>query len=187
MRFVSVYPIEGDNGWTAIDAGYDYPEGHEAWERGAQTLGLDLRRDVARITITHFHPDHIGASRWLQERTRAPVYILEKGIERSRAVWEDRTGLGLFTNFLTRHGMGTQMAEKASTAMRSCISLPQAMLRLYPGEELVLGEGVVKGVGRPGLRGAGGSAVPGKETRRAPRRGRTSNSFWVLSPAGAVP
>ncbi len=117
----------------------------------------------------------------------AGVYMLEKGIERSRAVWEDRTGLGLFTNFLTRHGMGTQMAEKASTAMRSCISLPQAMLRLYPGEELVLGEGVVKGVGRPGLRGAGGSAVPGKETRRAPRRGRTSNSFWVLSPAGAVP
>jgi hypothetical protein len=79
------------------------------------------------------------------------------------------------------------MAEETSTAMRSHISLPQEMLPLYPGEELAIGEGVVKGVGRLGLRGAGGSAVPGKETRRVLRRGRTSNSFWVLSPAGAVP
>ncbi len=33
MRFVSVYLVEGDDGWTMIDAGYDYPEGCEAWER----------------------------------------------------------------------------------------------------------------------------------------------------------
>jgi glyoxylase-like metal-dependent hydrolase (beta-lactamase superfamily II) len=149
LRFVSVYLIEGDEGWTMIDAGYDYPECHEAWERGARTLGLDLRRDVARIVVTHFHPDHIGASRWLQERTGAPVCMLEKGIERSRIVWEDRAGPELFVGFLTRHGMGAPSAEKAA-AMRSRITLPEEMLPLYPGEELTLGESAVTVLHAPG-------------------------------------
>ncbi|MDP8952492.1 MAG: MBL fold metallo-hydrolase [Actinomycetota bacterium] len=150
LRFVSVYLIEGDDGWTMIDAGYDCPECHEAWERGARTLGLDLRRDVARIVVTHFHPDHIGASRWLQERTGAPVCMLEKGIERSRMVWEDRTGPELFAGFLTRHGMGAPLAEKAAAAMRPRISLPEEMLPLYPGEELTLGESAVTVLHAPG-------------------------------------
>ena len=150
LRFVSVYLVEGDNGWTVIDAGYDYPESREAWERGARSVGLDLRRDVARIIVTHFHPDHIGASRWLQERTGAPVYMLEKGIERSRAVWEDRTGPELFAGFLTRHGMGADMAEKAATAMRKGIPLPEEMLPLHPGEELNLGESTATVLHTPG-------------------------------------
>lgn len=150
LRFVSVYLVEGEDGWTVIDAGYDYPEGREAWERGARSVGLDLQRDVTRIIVTHFHPDHIGASRWLQERTKAPVYMLEKGIERSRAVWEARTGPELFDGFLIRHGMGTEMAEKAAAAMREGIPLPEEMLPLYPGEDLPLGEGAAKVLHAPG-------------------------------------
>lgn len=54
-----------------IDTGYDYPPARKAWERAGREIGLS--RDVRRIIVTHFHPDHIGASRWLQEHTGAPV------------------------------------------------------------------------------------------------------------------
>lgn len=150
LRFVSVYLVEGENGWTIIDAGYDYPPARESWEEGARAVGLNLRRDVARIVVTHFHPDHIGASRWLQEHTEAPVYMLKKEIGRSREVWERRTGSERFVDFLARHGMDAEMAKKAGATMRKRISLPEEILPLYPGEELMLGGGAARVVHAPG-------------------------------------
>ena len=150
LRFVSAYLVEGGDGWTVIDAGYDYPPAREAWEEGARAVGLDLRRDVARIVVTHFHPDHIGASRWLQERSGAPVYMLEKEIGRSREVWEERTGQERFVDFLVRHGMAAEMAEKAAATMRVRIPLPEEILPLYPGEKLALGDGAARVLHAPG-------------------------------------
>jgi glyoxylase-like metal-dependent hydrolase (beta-lactamase superfamily II) len=61
LRFVSVYFVEGNDGWTLVDAGFDYPLVRAAWEAGAVTTGCDLAQGVIRIVVTHFHPDHIGA------------------------------------------------------------------------------------------------------------------------------
>jgi glyoxylase-like metal-dependent hydrolase (beta-lactamase superfamily II) len=150
LRFVSAYLVEGGDGWTLIDAGYDYPPTREAWKEGVRAIGINLRRDVVRVIVTHFHPDHIGASRWLQEHTGAPVYMLEAEIGRSRQVWEGRSGPRLFTGFLTRHGMDGTLAEKATSAMRARITLPEVLLPLHSGEELILGDSVVKVLHTPG-------------------------------------
>lgn len=139
LKFVSAYLVEGGDGWTIIDAGYDYPAARETWEEGARAVGLDLGRDVARIIVTHFHPDHIGASRWLQGITKAPVYMLEKEIGRSREIWEESDVPGIFANHLARYGMDAEMAKKAAVEMRRSIRLPEEILPLYPGEELNLG------------------------------------------------
>ncbi|HVD34323.1 MAG TPA: hypothetical protein VNB93_01165 [Rubrobacter sp.] len=32
LRFVCVYLVEGNDGWTLVDAGYDYPPARAAWE-----------------------------------------------------------------------------------------------------------------------------------------------------------
>ncbi len=50
--------------------------GGAAWESGARSLGCYLGRDVVRIVVTHYHPDHLGAASWLQERSGAPVMML---------------------------------------------------------------------------------------------------------------
>jgi hypothetical protein len=39
LCFVSVYLVEGNNGWTLVDSGYNYPPTYELWEAGAATLG----------------------------------------------------------------------------------------------------------------------------------------------------
>src|SRR5918998_2513481 len=76
LVFVSAYLAEGDGGWTIIDTGFDYPEGRTAWESGAEAIGCNLGRDVERIVVTHFHPDHLGAAYWLQGISGAPVCML---------------------------------------------------------------------------------------------------------------
>jgi glyoxylase-like metal-dependent hydrolase (beta-lactamase superfamily II) len=150
LRFVSVYLVEGDDGWTIVDSGYDYPPTYEAWERGAAGAGCDLNRDVTRIVVTHFHPDHLGGARWLQERSGAPVYMLEPEIPFSRELWGGLESQEPFAEYLIRHGMPRKMAEPAATTMRSGLPLPEEMLPLLSGEMLPLGRGAARVIHTPG-------------------------------------
>ena len=150
LRFISVYLIEGDDGWTLVDTGFDYPENYRAWEAGAAAVGLDLGRDVSRIVVTHFHPDHLGGARWLQERSGAPVYMLADEIENSRRVWDNPEGAAPFLEHLARHGMDRKLAESAAAKMRTGLSLPEKMLPLYAGEKLAAGDGALRILHAPG-------------------------------------
>lgn len=149
LRFVSVYLVEGDGGWTMVDAGYDFPPGRAAWEAGAAVAGCDLGRDVARIVVTHFHPDHIGAARWLQERTGARVCMMEREIPFARRFWGS-TEIGPFEEYLVRHGTPRGMAGEAASVVRYPLSLPDEMSPIRPGEKLPMGDGAARVVHAPG-------------------------------------
>ncbi len=149
LVFVSAYLVEGDDGWTLIDTGFGYPEGRAAWEAGAAAVGCDLQRDVERIVVTHFHPDHLGAAHWLQEISGAPVYMLESEIQNSREVWENRSQ-SEFIDHLVRHGMDREITEKAARSMRTHLVLPEKIVPLKKGEEVPLGLGTARVVHAPG-------------------------------------
>ena len=149
LVFVSVYLVEGDDDWTIIDTGYDYPEGREVWESGARQVGLDLEHDVGRIVVTHFHPDHLGLARWLQERSGAPVYMLEGEIHHSREVWSNPDHAS-FAGHLVRGGMDRALAERAAAQMRAKLSLPGEVLPLQEGEKIELGAGAARVLHAPG-------------------------------------
>jgi glyoxylase-like metal-dependent hydrolase (beta-lactamase superfamily II) len=149
LGFVSVYLVEGGDGWTLIDAGYDYPPAREAWEAGALAAGCDLSRDVARIVVTHFHPDHVGAARWLQEVSAAPVFMMESEIPFARRLW-DSPDAGPFVELLVRHGMPPEMAETAAGTMRGGLRLPEEILPLRPGQKVPVGAGSARVVHAPG-------------------------------------
>lgn len=149
LVFVSAYLVEGEDGWTAIDTGFDYPEGRETWEIEARAVGCDLRRDVSRIVVTHFHPDHLGAAHWLQEIGGAPVYMLESEIENSREIWADADPAP-FIEHLVGNGMARALAERAAAKMRAHLVLPEKMVPLRAGEEIPLGTGTARVVHAPG-------------------------------------
>ena len=150
LRFVSAYLIEGPDGWTLLDTGFDYPDGRAAWEAGAASVGFDLRDDVSRILVSHFHPDHLGAARWLQGLSGAPVYMLGEEIEHSRFVWEDDgEGTTLIEN-LVLNGMPRDLAEGAGSGMRTNLQLPEKLLPLRAGEEMPLGGSAARVMHAPG-------------------------------------
>lgn len=149
LGFISVYLIEGEDGWTLIDAGYDYPPAREAWTAGATAAGCDLSRDVSKIVVTHFHPDHIGAARWLQEVSAAPVFMLEQEIPFARRLW-GAPDAGPFVDLLVRYGMPPEMAEKGAAGMRSGLALPEDLSPLSAGEKVPLGSGAARVLHAPG-------------------------------------
>jgi glyoxylase-like metal-dependent hydrolase (beta-lactamase superfamily II) len=73
------YLLEGDEGWTLVDTGLALPDLEE------RVLALDV--DIARVVVTHFHPDHVGGAEQIRAATGAPVLQGELDYEQCEHVW----------------------------------------------------------------------------------------------------
>jgi glyoxylase-like metal-dependent hydrolase (beta-lactamase superfamily II) len=124
LKFVASYLVQSGEGWTVIDPGFDYPPARAAWEESAAGVGLDLDRGVERIIVTHLHPDHIGLARWLQERSGAPVWMLEGEIENALHVWDPSRGTGDFVDYMMRNGMDAETAGATAGSTRLGVRVP---------------------------------------------------------------
>ena len=59
LDHVHCYAVDDAEGWTLIDCGLGTPGTGRRW---GQALALLGNPSVRRLVITHYHPDHIGAS-----------------------------------------------------------------------------------------------------------------------------
>ncbi len=72
--------IEAGGGWAVIDVGIDNEATRRLWETAVARAGIAFRH-INAIYITHCHPDHLGAAKWLQQKSEAPVYMMRSDIE----------------------------------------------------------------------------------------------------------
>ena len=80
---VHAYLLPGDDGWTLVDTGLGLPDARDRWAAELE----ELPGPVARIFVTHFHPDHVGAARDVAELTGAPVAQGRLDYEQCALVW----------------------------------------------------------------------------------------------------
>lgn len=66
LDHVNVYALADDDGWTVVDTGMDSRRGRAIWE--GLMAGPLAGRPVARVLVTHHHPDHIGLAAWFKAR-----------------------------------------------------------------------------------------------------------------------
>ena len=97
---VHAYLLPGEDGWTVVDTGLGLPDATVRW---MAELG-DLRNRVARIFVTHFHPDHVGAAADLAELTGAPVIQGRTDFEQCRLAWASEGWAAELTAWFRRHG-----------------------------------------------------------------------------------
>lgn len=84
-----VFPPAGGQGLTLVDTGVHSPEAFDALRAGFKAFGYALE-DVARILVTHAHPDHFGQARRLRELSGAPVLASAIEADRMRTGWSPR-------------------------------------------------------------------------------------------------
>ncbi|MCK8463934.1 MBL fold metallo-hydrolase [Aliiroseovarius sp. S1339] len=64
LDHVNVFAFEDPEGWTIVDTGFDSRRTRRIWEKLlAGPLGGE---PIARVIVTHHHPDHVGLAGWLQ-------------------------------------------------------------------------------------------------------------------------
>lgn len=69
LDHVHSYALEDEDGWTIVDAGHVWAA-EDRWREALARLG---RPSVARIVVTHHHPDHLAGSGALQRLTGAEL------------------------------------------------------------------------------------------------------------------
>ena len=103
---VHSYLLPGADGWTLVDTGIGLPDAQEVWQ-----AALD-GAEVARIFVTHFHPDHVGAAADVAELTSAPVYQGELDYAQCELVWANEGWPTRIADWFLTHGVPSEITEE---------------------------------------------------------------------------
>jgi len=143
LDHLNVYLLEDADGWTIVDTGMDTKPCREAWE--ALIAGPLAGKPIARVLVTHHHPDHVGLAGWLCERFDAPLIASRTAYFFARSLQLDAwTELPAEAQrYYRRAGYGTRELEMAQGRAKYgfgmvCCKLPIGFQRVQEGETLRL-------------------------------------------------
>ncbi len=132
---VHTYLLPGDDGWTLVDTGIGLPDAKETWRAELEQAG----GRVARIFVTHFHPDHIGAAADLHELTGAPVYQGALDYAQCELVWGNPAWPERLVEWFRLHGAPDDVTEELvgqGSVYRPFIRYQPDPILVQPGERL---------------------------------------------------
>ena len=142
LDHINLWLIEDRTGWTIVDAGYASAESRAFWERiFAGQLG---GRPVARVIVTHYHPDHIGLADWLCQRWRVQLWTTEKEWLHARVMSQGANDFAASRReFARRAGLDPASSElfgeHGKNYRRGVPSVPAAFQRIADGMTIEIG------------------------------------------------
>lgn len=79
---------QNHNDWTVIDTGLYRQETVDTWQKAFSQHGLN-EKDITKIIVTHYHPDHFGYAGHLQKQTSADVAMGKVAYQRGKENWTE--------------------------------------------------------------------------------------------------
>ncbi len=144
LRYVNAYLIPDQDGYTLIDPGLRTADAEAVWQEALRQSGIAMR-DIARIMLTHHHPDHYGLAGWFQTQTGAPVYMSERSHAYARWLWgEDRAFDADLVALYARHGMPQDVLDTMGPHLESFVEKvePQpSVTYISGGDRMAIGGG----------------------------------------------
>ncbi len=71
LKYINLYLIEDEDGWTIVDTGIRGDETRDLW---LKVIENELKgKPVTRIVCTHMHPDHTGQAGFLTQHCRVSL------------------------------------------------------------------------------------------------------------------
>ena len=143
LDHVNVYALADDDGWTIVDTGFDSRKGRALWE--ALLEGPLAGRPVARVLVTHHHPDHVGLAGWFVGQG-AELLMPRTGWLMARMLVLDvqpsytPEALAFYRLAGMDAGLMEARAEERPFNFADCVApLPPGFTRIVDGQRLRLG------------------------------------------------
>lgn len=143
LRFVNLWLLADGDGFTMVDCGWDDAATRERLEAGwKEVLG---GKPVTRLIITHFHPDHMGASGFISKRWGVQPLTTQlewmAGHAAVKSLYSD--DIELRAQFYQRHGLSDELLalyRKDTIQYDEGAWLPDSYTRIGEGDILEIGE-----------------------------------------------
>lgn len=87
LDHINLWLIQDGEAWTIVDTGIGNDETRSLWE-SVLTAGKQVRR----IILTHYHPDHAGNAQWLCSRFGAELWMTQGEYLTAHAVHDGGAG-----------------------------------------------------------------------------------------------
>lgn len=140
LNHINLWLLEdGDGRWCAVDTGMDMGDVKLHWKT------LISAYPLSRQIVTHYHPDHLGLSAWLQEHTGAPLTMTQAEYLTAQAFANE---IGNYSPTATgelfrRHGLGAErlqaLAERGNAYRRAVPQIPATYTVLREDDSVRIG------------------------------------------------
>ncbi|QID16548.1 MBL fold metallo-hydrolase [Nitrogeniibacter mangrovi] len=141
LDHINLWLLDDGGAVTLVDTGFGLPEVQAAWTHILETLG----RPVARIVVTHCHPDHLGLAAWLSAQTGAEVHMTQGEFLGAQALWHQLPGFcvdDMVAQF-RHHGLDDArldaLSRRGNAYRKGIPALPGHYERLVDGTTLSIG------------------------------------------------
>lgn len=123
LRWVNAYMLQDGADWTIIDPGLNTDVARQVWHDVLAGLHLSYR-DMKRIILTHYHPDHLGLAGWMQEQSGAVVYLSEVGKQHMEMLWgKEQQMTAAMASWFRKQGVPAPYTEQLKEHMDSFMPL----------------------------------------------------------------
>ncbi|MDX6748992.1 MBL fold metallo-hydrolase [Geminicoccaceae bacterium 1502E] len=141
LDHINIWLLDDGDSWTVIDTGYGDEATRALWDR--MLAGPLAGKPVARVLVTHFHPDHLGCGGYLCARTDAPLLMSRTEWLMGRMLSLDDSGLFVAAGerFDRRAGLPEEIVgqrrERGNLYRRGVRDVPAPVQRLRAGSEIL--------------------------------------------------
>lgn len=144
LRWINLWLIEDDDGWTVVDTGVATDEARLHW-RTIFTSPALRGKPVTRVLCTHMHPDHVGLAGWITRQFDCPLWMSRLEYVTCRMLVADtgRDAPEEGVRFYRAAGWDEEALEDYRQRFggfgRLVLPLPDSFRRVRAGDELQIG------------------------------------------------
>lgn len=124
--------LDADGSVTVFDTGVSLG-GVDHWREALAAIDR-TPADVARIVVSHHHPDHVGGTGELHRLTRAPLLASASTIRQAPDVWGDGGRIDSYFESIARHLHEHGLPESVAERLTSQLDLARAGIVLPPDD-----------------------------------------------------
>lgn len=142
LDHINLWLLQDEDGWTVVDTGIGNAQTRALWEKIFSHF-----RNVKRVILTHYHPDHAGNAAWLCERfgvemwTTQGEYLTAHAVRSSGAGYTSDAVLAVFKkNGLAEERIDGMAAIRGNNRYSALVpEFPHSYRRIIEGDTVRIG------------------------------------------------